>query len=171
LDTVFDGGQYDGIVGVVLGLELILSLKEQNITTNRSIEVIIFSGEEASRFGIGTIGSKAITGKLNKNLLFDLIDNKGITFQEALEEIGLDISNIENASRKKEKIHAFFEIHIEQGPILEQNQKKIGIVNAIAAPTRLKVDITGRAAHSGTTPMNYRQDALLGASEIALALE
>lgn len=171
LDTVFNGGQYDGTVGVVLGLELIRSLKEQNIQHERAIEVISFSGEEASRFGSGTIGSKAIAGKLNKEKMAKLTDNEGIIFQKAVEEAGLDFNNMNRASRKMEKIQAFFEVHIEQGPILEKKRKRIGVVTDIAAPTRLKVSILGKASHSGTTPMNYRKDALLGASEIALAVE
>ncbi|WP_059104295.1 M20 family metallo-hydrolase [Shouchella shacheensis] len=171
LDTVYNGGQYDGSVGVGVGVEIICSINDRNIQPERRVELICFVGEEASRFGMGTIGSSAMAGKFDQEVMSRLTDQEGVSFPKAVENVELDFETIRLASREGERIHAFFEVHIEQGPVLENHQKKIGVVTAIAAPTRLKVTIVGKASHSGTTPMNYRKDALLGASEIALTVE
>lgn len=171
LDTVFNGGQFDGTIGVAIGLEIIRRFNDKKINPKRSIEVICFAGEEASRFGTGTIGSKGMTGLLNEESLSQLIDHEGISFPEAIKKAGLNFKDMKHATRKNDKIHAFFEVHIEQGTILEKQHKKIGIVTAIAAPTRLKVSIAGKSSHSGTTPMEDRKDALLGAAEISLVVE
>lgn len=171
LDTVYQGGKYDGVLGVTAALEVIKRLNEKNIETNHPIEVISFACEESSRFGVSTVGSKAMTGLFEKEKYRHLKDKDGITLEDALSYCALDINGIDQASRVNEEFKAFFELHIEQGPVLVNNHKKIGIVTGIAAPVRLIVRITGKASHSGTTPMNMRKDALLGAAEIALALE
>lgn len=171
LDTVYQGGKYDGVLGVTAALEVIKRLNEKNIETNHPIEVISFACEESSRFGVSTIGSKAMAGLFEKDKYRHLKDKDGITLENALSYCALDINGIDQASRVNEDFKAFFELHIEQGPVLINNQKKIGIVTGIAAPVRLIVRITGKASHSGTTPMNMRKDALLGAAEIALELE
>ncbi|MFD2444632.1 Zn-dependent hydrolase [Bacillus sp. CGMCC 1.16607] len=171
LDSVYQGGKYDGVVGVTAALEVIKRLNEKSIETDHPIEIISFACEESSRFGVSTVGSKAMTGLFDKEKLRYLKDKDGITFEEALSLCAFEINSIENASRVNEKIKAFFELHVEQGPVLINNNKKIGIVTGIAAPVRLLVKIEGTPSHSGTTPMNMRKDALLGASEIALELE
>lgn len=170
IDTVYNGGKYDGTLGVVAGLEVIRSLNEQKIETKHPIEVIIFACEESARFGASTIGSMAMIGQFNEEYL-TLVDVDGISLQTAMENCGLDVKHIGQASRKKEEIKVFYELHIEQGPVLENENKQIGIATGIAAPTRYHLEIYGEAAHSGTTPMVLRKDALLGAAEIALSLE
>lgn len=171
LDTVYQGGKYDGVVGVTAALEVVKRLNEKGIETDHPIEVIAFACEESSRFGVSTVGSKAMAGLFDKEKVRDLKDRDGITLEEALSFCALDIDSIEYANRKDEKIKAFLELHVEQGPVLEGNHKKIGIVTGIAAPVRFSIKIVGTPSHSGTTPMNMRKDALLGASEIALELE
>jgi len=171
LDTVYQGGKYDGVVGVTAGLEVIKRLNELNLETEHPIEIISFACEESSRFGVSTVGSKAMVGTLQKEKYQHLKDKDGITFEKALSLCALRFDQLDLASRETERFQAFFELHIEQGPILMNTNKKIGIVTGIAAPVRLIIEVKGAASHSGTTPMNMRKDALLGASELALALE
>ncbi|MEK3721458.1 Zn-dependent hydrolase [Paenibacillus sp. FSL H8-0034] len=171
LDTVQHGGGYDGTLGVIAGLEMIRSLNDRGVVTRYPIELISFACEESARFGVSTIGSKAMAGKLNPDSLAHLLDNEGTSFPQALAAVGLDFTQITNARRKNNALKAFFELHIEQGPLLEKRGVEIGIVTGIAAPIRLEVTIQGQASHSGTTPMNMRKDALIGAAEIITALE
>nr|WP_304216104.1 Zn-dependent hydrolase [Fredinandcohnia onubensis] len=171
LDTVYQGGKYDGVVGVTAALEVIKRLNEKGIETAHPIEIVSFACEESARFGVSTLGSKAMSGRFDKEKFRQLKDRDGITMEEALSLCALDIDSVEEASRENEEIKAFFELHVEQGPVLMNNNKNIGIVTGIAAPVRLFIKIKGTASHSGTTPMHMRKDALLGASEIALELE
>ncbi|UFJ41793.1 Zn-dependent hydrolase [Brevibacillus humidisoli] len=171
LDTVIQGGRFDGTLGVLAALEVVERLNEKGIETEHPIEIISFACEESARFGVSTIGSKAMAGLLKKEQIADLKDKHGISIETAMSECSFDFERVEQAKRKKEELCVFFELHIEQGPILEQEQVHIGIVSGIAAPTRLHVHVQGKASHSGTTPMDLRQDALLGAAEIALQLE
>lgn len=171
LDTVQHGGCFDGTLGVIAGLELIRSLNEKGIMTRYPIEIISFACEESARFGVSTVGSKAMAGKLNKAALQKLLDKEGISFPEALAEVGLNFDYIELARRNGSELKAFFELHIEQGPLLENSRKEVGVATGIAAPVRLEVTVQGKASHSGTTPMNMRKDALIGAAEIITALE
>lgn len=171
LDTVYQGGKYDGIVGVTAALEVIKRFNEKGIETDHPIEVISFACEESARFGVSTIGSKAMAGLFEKEKYRHLKDRDGITMEKALALCALDYDSIHQASRVNEKFKAFFELHIEQGPVLINQNKKIGIVTGIAAPVRFLIKVIGKASHSGTTPMIMRHDALLGASEIALELE
>ncbi|KQL35366.1 M20 family metallo-hydrolase [Psychrobacillus sp. FJAT-21963] len=171
LDTVYQGGKYDGVVGVTAALEVIRRLNEKEIITDHPIEIISFACEESARFGVSTVGSKAIAGQFDKDRYRNIKDKDGITMEKAFALCALDFNAVDQASRKNEQFKAFFELHIEQGPVLINTGKKIGIVTGIAAPVRLHVKIKGTASHSGTTPMSMRKDALLGASEISLALE
>lgn len=171
LDTVPEGGNYDGSVGVLAALEVVRILNDRNFVTNRPLEVINFSAEESSRFGVATIGSKALTGKLDLPSTKKLVDNEGSSLYETLLKSGYHPDAIDRCSLHPGQVHAFLELHIEQGPVLEKKGCPIGIVIAIAAPTRLKVFIDGRADHSGNTPMDMRKDALAGASELILGVE
>lgn len=171
LDTVPKGGHFDGVTGVLAALEIIRSLNDLQVTTRRPIEIINFTAEESSRFGVATLGSKALTGHLTQNDLVKLADQKGVTLREALEKAGLSPTETPFFVRQKGDIHAFLELHIEQGPVLEGSHYPLGIVTAIAAPARLRVGLKGRADHSGTTPMGERRDALAGAAEIILGVE
>nr|WP_210023341.1 MULTISPECIES: Zn-dependent hydrolase [unclassified Paenibacillus] len=171
LDTVQEGGKYDGTLGVVAGLEIIRSLNKKGITTRNPIEIISFACEESARFGVSTIGSKAMAGKISHESLEKLKDKDGISFREALAGVGLDLEGIGAAHRSRNEFKVFFELHIEQGPLLENSSVQVGLATGIAAPTRLEVTIRGKASHSGTTPMNMRKDALIGAAEIITGLE
>ncbi len=171
LDTVISGGKYDGTLGVIAGLEVVRSLNDQGIQTLHPIEIIAFACEESSRFGVATIGSKAMAGVVKKELIESLNDMEGITLREAMAGCQLDMDRIHLAAQSKSTYKAFFELHIEQGPLLESMKKTIGLVHSIAAPTRLKVVVQGKASHSGTTPMDLRQDALLGMAQLALEVE
>lgn len=171
LDTVYQGGKYDGALGVTAALEVVKRLNEKGIETDHPIEIISFACEESSRFGVSTVGSKAMAGLIKKESYRHLKDRDGITMEEAFALCALDFDSIEEASRTDETFKVFLELHIEQGPVLMNNQKKIGIVTGVAAPARYILNIIGKASHSGTTPMKMRKDALLGAAEIALQLE
>lgn len=171
LDTVQQGGKLDGTLGVMAGIEVIRSLNEKGIVTRHPIELISFACEESSRFGVSTIGSKLMAGKLSKACLKLLKDKNGISFPDAVAEVGLDYAGMEAARRSRHELKAFFELHIEQGPVLERTDRQIGLVTGIAAAIRYEVTIEGKASHSGTTPMNMRKDALVGAAEIITGLE
>lgn len=167
IDTVYEGGKFDGAIGVVSALEIIRSLNDRQIKTEHPLEIISFACEESARFGYSTIGSKAMAGLLNDDYE-NLKDKNGVYLKEELSKYSF---KLEEAKRSKKEFQVFFEIHIEQGPVLEEQGKKLGIVTGIAGPTRYRLEIQGQASHSGTTPMKYRRDAFLGASEISLALE
>lgn len=171
LDTVIQGGRYDGTLGVIAALEVIRSLNDKGIETKHPIEIIAFACEESSRFGVSTIGSKAMAGLLENDSIADLRDSEGRSISDIFSECSLNFKEIQRSIRKKQDFKVFFELHIEQGPVLEKQLKQIGIVTGIAAPTRFEINIKGQASHSGTTPMHYRKDAFLGAAEIALQLE
>jgi len=171
LDTVPEGGNYDGSVGVLAALEIVRVLNDNDSQTRRPIEVINFAAEESSRFGVATIGSKALTGKFDLESLHKLVDKDGFSLYETLEANGYHPENIIYSSLQSDQVHAFIELHIEQGPVLEKKNCPIGIVTSIAAPTRYKVAVLGRADHSGNTPMDMRKDALVGASEMVLGIE
>lgn len=170
IDTVPEGGKYDGIVGVAGALYALGKLKARGPLTH-PIEIIIFMAEESSRFGFATMGSKAMAGQVNQTSWNKAKDKDGVTLSEAMNTFNLDLANIKQAVRKPGEIKAFIEMHIEQGSVLEATGNKIGVVTAIAAPTRLKITVKGFAAHSGTTPMEERQDALVSAAMIVLAIQ
>lgn len=171
LDSVIQGGKYDGTVGVVAALEVIRRLNEKEVETKHPIELICFAAEESTRFGVSTIGSKAMAGLVDEKRMSGLRDRQGVSLVEAFKACGLNAGRITECKRRKEELKAFFEVHIEQGVTLETQKKQVGIVTSIAAPTRLQVYVKGQASHSGATLMHLRKDALLGGSEIALGLE
>ena len=170
LDTVPEGGAFDGAVGVVGGLAAIERLKAKG-PLRHPLELVIFSAEESSRFGFATMGSKVMTGMSNLTAWSKAKDQDGVTLAQALDENGFSYDEIPKAQRAKETIKAFIELHIEQGAVLERNKETIGVVEAIAAPTRMKMSVEGEAAHSGATPMGDRRDALVSAAMIILAVE
>lgn len=171
IDSVYEGGRYDGTIGVLAGIEAIRNLNQNDIKTLHPIELIIFACEESSRFGVSTLGSKAMAGNLDLNSISNLKDKDGITIQQAFENCNLDFNSIQKSKREKNELKTFLELHIEQGPNLEEKGIAIGIITGIAAPTRLMIKIEGVASHSGSTSMLNRKDALLGAAEISLLLE
>ena len=169
-DSVPNGGNYDGVVGVLSAIEAVRSMTEDNVEHDHTIAVVDFMCEESSRFGAATLGSKAMRGELTLDDLQRLVDKKGISIYEALQSRNLNPDGIETIEYTR-PVKAFIEIHIEQGKVLEHEQKKIGIVTGIAAPERFYVTIRGNADHSGATPMKLRHDALCGASKIILGIE
>jgi len=171
LDSVPQGGNYDGIVGVVAAIAAIRAIVQHNLSTRHPLEVIAFVGEESSRFGIATLGSKIMTGCGNFDHWSQLEDASGITLQAAAKEAGAELGNMAAARRRPEEFKAFLELHIEQGRVLEEAETTIGVVTAVAAPTRWHITMVGRADHSGTTPMALRRDALAAAAEFILAVE
>ena len=171
IDTVPSGGRFDGVVGVASGIEIARTITEGNIELHHPIEVCAFSAEESSRFGVGTLGSAVVAGELDAKDIEPLRDRRGIRLGEILTKLGRGHDAINRSRRDSSDLFAYLELHVEQGPILEAEGKKIGVVSAISASTRLKVRFLGRADHSGTTPMNLRKDALTAASELILAVE
>lgn len=171
IDSVYAAGEFDGTAGVLVALEVMRSLADEGVETEHSLEVLIFACEESARFGASTLGSKAMTGRLDPAYTRSLTDKNSITLARAFEENGLDLEEVHLAKRFRDEFKAFVELHVEQGPVLEKQGKAIGVVSAIAAPIRFHVHVGGTADHSGTTPMDYRHDALLGGAEIALSVE
>jgi N-carbamoyl-L-amino-acid hydrolase len=169
LDSVPEGGRYDGVLGVVAGLAAIRRIQKDG-HTKHPIELIAFTAEESSRFGFATMGSKAMAGVADIKAWSKAKDPQGVGFMEALAAAGFQPDQLEKVSRASETIHAFVELHIEQGPVLEDAGLAIGVVEAIAAPTRLKIKVEGTPGHSGTTPMDSREDALVTAAQIILAV-
>ncbi|SFB10570.1 N-carbamoyl-L-amino-acid hydrolase [Lentibacillus halodurans] len=166
LDTVYNGGGYDGVAGILCALASIKMLMDKKVKPNRNVAIICFASEESARFGISTIGSKGITGQLDKDKIADIGDKDEMTIKQAIEEFGLSWNDIENAELPTDKIESFLELHIEQGNILQEKHADIGIVNGVARPIRFVVKVRGQANHTGTTPMNKRRDALVEAAPL-----
>ena len=164
IDMVPDGGNYDGTVGSIGALEIIEILNENNIITDHPLELIIFANEEG-----GTIGSIAMVGKITTEGLLQK-SQSGLTMAEGIKAIGGNADNIESCIRNKGDLHAWLELHIEQGGILESEKLNIGVVEGIVGLRHWIVTLEGFANHAGTTPMNRRQDALLAASKFVIAV-
>lgn len=165
-DSVRCGGQFDGIAGVICGIELAKMLKEKSITPKYSLEIIATNDEEGARFKSGFFSSKAMLGELTIFDLKDLKDANNISIYDAMKEYGLNPEAINKAKRDLNDIKGFLEIHIEQGPVLENHEKDIGIVDTIVGIQRYMVTIYGRADHAGTTPMDMRIDAVEIATKV-----
>jgi allantoate deiminase len=163
-DSVPNGGSYDGPAGVVVALEVAALFSKNQLTPKYPLEVIALVEEEGSRFGGGLMGSRGIVGTLSEEDFFNLRDKDGISTVEAMTQIGLD-STLPKV-RDSKTLKAFLELHIEQGPILEEQNIPIGVVEAIVGLTQLEVTVTGQAGHAGTTPMDRRSDALVTAARI-----
>ncbi|HYL81469.1 MAG TPA: Zn-dependent hydrolase, partial [Candidatus Acidoferrum sp.] len=170
LDSVPSGGRFDGPLGVLSALEVARALDDGRTGTRRPIEIACFVAEESSRFGTGTLGSRAVVGKLTSEMLDGLRDAEGRTLAEILRECGLSPERLGEARRLPGEYHAYLELHLEQGAILEHAGIPVGLVTGIAAPTRFRVTYTGRADHSGATPMGLRRDALVAAAELVLSV-
>jgi N-carbamoyl-L-amino-acid hydrolase len=164
IDMVPDGGNYDGTLGSISALEVIEILNEKNFVTEHPLEVIIFANEEG-----GTIGSKAMTHGLTKEGLQQK-SQSGLSHAEGIKAIGGDPGNIQSCLRKKGDYHAWVELHIEQGGILEKEKIQIGVVEGIVGIVHWEVTVEGFANHAGATQMNMRQDALLAASKFIIAV-
>lgn len=171
IDTVPDGGKYDGTLGVITSLAAIKTIKEQKEKINHPIELISFQAEESSRFGHSTMGSKIVTGKLEHFVQWEQSkDNEGISLVEAMKNAGYNFYDINKSVMEKDRYKYFLELHIDQSKNLANANVPVAIVDGIAAPLRVKVTIFGEAAHSGSTAMRDRKDALVIASELILAI-
>ncbi|UOQ42893.1 M20 family metallo-hydrolase [Halobacillus salinarum] len=164
VDTVPNGGHFDGTLGVLAALEVVEAWKETGFKPPAPFEVIIFSDEEGSTFNQGFTGSKAMVGDLDESVK-ELTDLNGDSFENVLRSDGLSADNIPLAARQFDTMRAFLEVHIEQGKRLEKENLPVGIVTGIAGPCWVKFQFTGEAGHAGNTPMDDRQDALVAASE------
>ncbi|MGI6262720.1 MAG: M20 family metallo-hydrolase [Succiniclasticum sp.] len=169
-DSVPEGGNYDGVCGILGAIEVVRSMQEDGFINERPLEIALFMCEESSRFGCSTAGSKFMRGFLRKEDLFKYHDKYGNSIYEVLQSRGLRPDDIETC-RYTRPLAAYLELHIEQGKVLEQKGLPLGVVTGIAAPTRLKMHFHGSADHSGATPMALRQDGLCAAAEVVLAVE
>lgn len=163
LDSVPHGGRFDGPAGVVAGIETAFLFRDLGLRPERPVEVIAMIEEEGARFGGGLFGSRLLTGQVDPATLEDLRDDDGISAAQAMREYGLDPARAGQAALAPGAVHAFLELHIEQGPVLEAEGRDIAIVDRIVGLAQLKVTVRGRAGHAGTTPMDQRRDALVGA--------
>ena len=170
VDTVPNAGKFDGCLGVTLGIAIARALQLQGKQLPFALEVIAFSEEEGVRFATPFIGSRALTGTVNTALL-EKTDAKGISVAQAITDFGLEVSQIPAAARDPAGLLGYFEIHIEQGPVLEDAKQALGVVEGISGQTRAQLEFTGQAAHAGTTPMRLRRDALVAAATVLLEVE
>lgn len=164
-DTVINGGNFDGLAGIVTGIEIARLLKENNVQLKRNFVVIAFCDEEGMRFGTGYFGSKAMLGQITLEDL-NFKDKDDVSVYEAMKEYGLVPEDVLKAKQDLSKIKAFVELHIEQGPVLDQKNIEIGLVDCIVGIQRYIVTVQGRADHAGTTPMDMRIDAVEAATKV-----
>jgi allantoate deiminase len=170
LDSVVEAGKYDGILGVIAGIEVVQTLQENGIRLNNPLEIIGFCDEEGTRFHTTLLGSRALAGTLCQEDL-ELCDHQGVKLAEAMREVGLDPTKCHLAARDPGSLLGYLELHIEQGPILENINQSCGIVSGIAGQSRLEFSVIGTAGHAGTVPVSMRKDALAGVSEMIQAIE
>ncbi|HEV7752626.1 MAG TPA: allantoate amidohydrolase [Baekduia sp.] len=170
LDTVRDAGAFDGPLGVVTAIACVARLQAAGAALPFALEVLGFSDEEGLRFGTAYLGSRAVAGTFDPALL-ELTDDAGVTARDALAGFGGRPVAVADASRRGERILGYVEVHMEQGPVLEERDAPVGVVTAIAGATRAEVRFTGRAGHAGTVPMASRHDAACAVAELVLAVE
>ena len=168
LDTVPDAGKFDGVLGVLLGVAAVQALGGRRLPFG--IDVIGFSEEEGIRYRAPFLGSQAICGQFDRELL-DRIDARAVSMAEAFRAFGLDPDRIAEAAYPPGRIGGYLEVHIEQGPVLESRGAPVGVVTAISGQSRLWAEFRGRAGHAGTLPMQGRRDALAAAAELVLEVE
>lgn len=171
IDAIPNAGRYDGVVGVLGALEGMRALKESGFRPRRTIELIVFTAEEPTRFGIGCLGSRLLSGAFPPEKAATLRDRDGKSFEDWRREAGCAEKDLGPVRLAKNCYAAFVELHIEQGPLLEMENIPIGVVERIAAPSTLRIDLTGVGGHAGAVLMPERHDALLAGAEIALAVE
>ena len=170
IDAIPNAGKYDGVVGVLGGLAAIRALQQSGFRPKHSIELLIFTSEEPTRFGIGCLGSRLLSGTLSADVARKLKDNDGATLDEVRRGAGF-AGELEQVKLPSGYYKAFVELHIEQGPLLERQQVPLGIVTKIAAPASLRILIEGAGGHAGGVLMPDRHDALCAAAELILATE
>ncbi len=169
-DTVRDAGRWDGPLGLITAISCVDDLHRRGRRLPFAVEVTGFADEEGVRFASALLGSRAVAGTFDESA-FAAKDQTGVSLRDALIQFGLDPRHIGAAARVGRELHGYVELHIEQGPVLEQENLPIGMVTAISGATRLAVGLTGMAGHAGTVPMALRRDALAGAAECIGAIE
>ena len=170
VDSVYEGGNFDGPLGVLAGVEVAQTMQERGIETTRPVEVVAFTDEEGARFSFGMIGSRALAGTLSEDDL-QHEDEDGISIADAMSNYGLDPERTAEAARSQGFLAAYLELHIEQGRVLEGEDLPVGVVTGIAAPVWRRLVFMGETGHAGTTPMGMRRDALAAAAEVAAVVE
>ena len=170
LDTVRDAGKYDGILGVMAAIACVQGLYDREERPPYSIEVVAFADEEGLRFGTTFLGSSVYAGAFDAERL-DLEDKDGVTLAEAVRSFGGDPEALKAADRGNGDLLGYCEVHIEQGPVLEELGLPVGVVTGVQGQSRVRVDFTGKAGHAGTVPMEARRDALCAAAELILEVE
>ena len=170
LDTVRNAGNFDGPLGVVLAVACVEELHRQKVRLPFAIEVIGFADEEGVRYQTGYLGSKVLAGCFDERDLRRK-DADGISMADAIKHFGGNPAKLKSARLNPKNLLGYVEVHIEQGPVLEQRNLAVGIVTAIAGQSRFKISFTGHAGHAGTVPMDLRQDALCAAAEFIVAVE
>ncbi|AJI24066.1 Zn-dependent hydrolase [Priestia megaterium] len=162
MDSVKKGGRFDGILGVVAGLELVRTLVEHNIKPKVPITIVNFTNEEGARFEPSMMASGILSGKFQKDVMMKKMDVDGVTFEQALQSCGYE----GDTSNRLTEASAFVELHIEQGPILEREAKSIGVVECVLGMVCYEIEVTGESDHAGTTPMDMRKDALFATNNL-----
>ena len=170
VDSVPNGGDFDGPLGVLGGVEVLQTMHERGVETEHPVEVVAFTDEEGARFSLGMIGSRALAGKLSPEDLHQK-DAGGVSVADAMRNVGLDPDGIGEAALESGSLAAYLELHIEQGKVLENEGLPVGVVSGIAGPVWLRLTFAGEAGHAGTTPMNGRRDALAAAAEVVGVVE
>ena len=170
IDAIPNAGRFDGTVGVLGGLEAIRALRHAGVRPRRSIELVIFASEEPTRFGIGCLGSRFLSGALDAAAGERLMDGEGRSLNAVRTAAGVT-GPLSSVRLRPQAYSAFVELHIEQGPLLERHNHDIGVVTAIAAPASVRIIVEGEGGHAGAMLMPDRHDAFLAAAEIALAVE
>jgi allantoate deiminase len=171
VDSVYNGGDFDGPLGVLGGVEVLQTMQERGVETDHPIEVVAFTDEEGARFSFGMIGSRALAGRLTSEDLAKYEDRDGVSMAEAMRTYGLDPERVGEAARPEGSVKAYVELHIEQGRVLENEDLPAGLVTGIAGPVWLRFSLEGETGHAGATPMSLRHDSLAAASEIMSLIE
>jgi len=169
-DAIPNAGKYDGVVGVLGGLEAVRSLQRSGFRPRRSIELLVFTSEEPTRFGIGCLGSRLLSGTMNPDAARKLVDREGASLEKVRQSAGLG-GELEEVKLPQGYYKAFVELHIEQGPLLERQGVPLGVVTQIAAPASFRISIEGAGGHAGAVLMADRRDALCAAAELILGVE
>jgi N-carbamoyl-L-amino-acid hydrolase len=172
-DTVVGGGRFDGIAGVIAGLEVAAALADSGTRLRHALEIVDFLAEEPNEFGLSCVGSRGMAGALDADMLAR-VNRAGVTLRDGIAGVRAQVVTLRGdgdvAAARRDDVAAFFELHIEQGPVLEANSRDVGVVTHIAGIRRLALTFKGQAAHAGTTPLGLRRDALVVASRFVLGL-
>jgi allantoate deiminase len=171
LDSVPNAGRFDGIAGVAAAIETARLVTEHGVVHRHPLRFVVFAAEEGARFGQACTGSRIVAGLTGADDLPEKQDADGVSLAEAMSAVGLDPARVGDARWRRADWAGFVELHIEQGAVLESQGRRVGVVDRISGSTRLRLDLTGRASHSGGTPMHLRVDAAAAAAEIVLLVE